>query len=75
VKKKMMILSMTLLCICSPVTVFAQSIDSEVQLEEGTRITARAEKVQWYYRYHNGVKQKRLWSVTYGQWKTKWMNC
>lgn len=41
--------------------------------QDGSQVTTRAEQVRWYYRIHNGVKQKRLWSITYGYWKTKWM--
>ena len=32
----------------------------------------RAEKTHWYLRVRNGVKQKRLWSLTHGCWKTNW---
>lgn len=33
----------------------------------------RAEETMWYFRVYNGVRQRRLWSITYGYWKTAWM--
>lgn len=34
----------------------------------------RAEETQWYYRItDDGLFQKRLWSLTYGYWKTDWI--
>ena len=33
----------------------------------------KAEVTKWYYRNIDGVKEKRLWSITYGYWKTEWM--
>ena len=35
----------------------------------------REEMFKWYYRLYNGVKQKRLWSLTYGYWVTDWIDC
>lgn len=40
--------------------------------EEG--IMPLAEKTEWYYRYYNGQRQKRLWSLTRGIWLTDWIN-
>ncbi|MBU5426002.1 hypothetical protein KQI41_06195 [Tissierella pigra] len=35
-------------------------------------IEPQYEKVRWYYRTVNGKKQKRLWSLTAGEWLTDW---
>ncbi len=35
-------------------------------------VASRYEKVRWYYREVNGKKQKRLWSLTAGEWLTEW---
>ncbi len=44
-------------------------------LEKGSvQITVWGEKTCWYYRVYKGVKQKRLWSITYKRWKTNWIN-
>ena len=35
---------------------------------------SRAEETEWYYRIvDNLIVQKRLWSITYGYWKTDWI--
>lgn len=33
---------------------------------------AEQEVTTWYYRMNGSVLEKRLWSVTYGYWKTDW---
>jgi len=43
-------------------------------IEDTTTINARAEKLAWYHRIYNGRVQKRCWSITYGYWKTAWIN-
>ena len=42
---------------------------------ENTEIETKVERVEWRYRTYNGVRQKRLWSITYGRWLTDWINC
>ena len=35
---------------------------------------SRLEETKWYYRVtEGGLIQKRLWSITYGYWKTDWI--
>ena len=46
-------------------------IEYGVEGEEQTR----EEVLMWFYRMHNGIQQKRLWSVTYGYWITDWIDC
>lgn len=46
---------------------------SEFVEENGTETIDRAEKAVWKYRTVNGVKQKRLWSLTHERWKTDWI--
>lgn len=41
---------------------------------ETSAVEPRAEEVRWYYRIVDGVKQMRLWSITYGKWLTDWIN-
>lgn len=38
-----------------------------------TQVEPRAEEVRWYYRIRDGVKEMRLWSLTYQYWKTDWI--
>ena len=32
----------------------------------------RAEETTWVYWRHDGVVERRLWSITYGVWLTDW---
>lgn len=36
-------------------------------------IQPRIEETMWYVRTVDGVKQMRLWSITYGKWLTDWI--
>ena len=47
------------------------STSVQIVLQE---ISIKSEVTKWYYRKHEGIKQKRLWSITYGYWKTDWMS-
>ena len=49
------------------------SSDVEVVAAESGEST-RHEETTWYYRVHNGILQKRLWSLTYGRWLTDWID-
>lgn len=58
---------------------FADGIDSPdgsdveiIVVEPGE--STRAEETTWYFRVHNGMLQKRLWSITYRYWKTDWID-
>ena len=31
-----------------------------------------SEETVWYTRIYNGKVQRRLWSITYGEWLTDW---
>ncbi len=42
---------------------------------DNTEIETKVERVEWRYRTYNGVRQKRLWSVTRSCWLTDWINC
>ena len=35
-------------------------------------VAPASEETVWCTRIHNGVLQKRLWSITYGKWLTEW---
>lgn len=35
----------------------------------------QAEEIRIYYRWNDGVREMRIWSVTYGRWKTAWVPC
>lgn len=37
-------------------------------------VSPQAEETVWCARIHNGRRQKRLWSITYGRWLTDWID-
>lgn len=50
-------------------------IEESVKIEKDDAVQLRYgsyERVIWYYRIVNGREQKRLWSITAGEWLTKW---
>ena len=47
----------------------------EVQEELRDGDPMRPEEFMWFFRYYEGRKQKRLWSLTYGHWVTDWIDC
>ena len=54
---------------------FSDAPGSEAQTEEtGKPEPSRPEETKWYYRItEDGLVQRRLWSLTYGYWKTDWI--
>ena len=48
--------------------------DASEETSDGSGVT-RTEEVVWYFRIYNGVKQMRLWSVTFNHWLTDWIDC
>lgn len=78
-KQIISVLLAIIICLSFSVTVFAQSpvdqtsLNSEQECQEGVDST-RAEETVWYFRTFNGMKQMRLWSLTYGKWLTPWID-
>lgn len=66
------------MCFSLSAAVFAESTDTpdeettlELVIEDDQ---TRAEETEWYYRITgDGLFQRRLWSITYGYWKTDWI--
>lgn len=71
--KKLIISSILVLLLCcsfmTPAIAAPYTLDSDTT--ESYSIT-RAEETKWYYRVNNGVMEKRLWSITNGEWLTDW---
>ncbi len=66
------------LCLSLSAPVFAA--EPETWEEPGIEATAeedgggtRWEETEWYYRIYGDLLQRRLWSITYGYWKTDWI--
>lgn len=48
--------------------------DNAVSERVGSDDPQRAEETKWYFRVTDeGWIQQRLWSITYGYWKTDWI--
>lgn len=52
----------------------ATSENNSVLISGSGDVITRAEETKWYYRDVNGYLEMRLWSITYGYWKTDWMS-
>lgn len=72
-KKRVLTLLMASLCALTLMTSTMAPVMASAYSSEGTGIETRAEQVRWYYRTNHGVEEMRLWSVTYGVWKTDWI--
>ncbi len=72
-KKRVLTLLMASLCALTLMTSTMAPVMASAYSGEGTGIETRAEQFRWYYRTHDGEKQMRLWSVTYGVWRTDWV--
>ncbi len=54
-------------------TAFADVNVPESGSESDSVVEPRAEELEWVYRVYNGNIEKRLWSYTYGVWRTEWI--
>ncbi|MCI9366925.1 MAG: hypothetical protein HFF19_01390 [Oscillospiraceae bacterium] len=72
-KKRVLTLLMASLCALTLVSSALAPVMASPYTGEETNIETRAEQVRWYYRIHDGEKQMRLWSISYGVWKTDWI--
>jgi len=71
--KKLFAFLLVLQMLCTPAFAAEVTVPETVSTgTEQTEVQPRAEQTKWYYRVNNGVLEKRLWSLTYGYWKTDW---
>jgi len=56
---------------CLPVYATNESV-LPLAIPDEIVITPTAEQTVWYTRIHNGILQRRLWSLTYQKWLTEW---
>ncbi len=54
------------------ITIYASTSPS-VSATESEPIIARAPKTEWRFKMINGVKHKRLWSITRNKWISDWI--
>lgn len=75
-KKKSMLFFLAALSCLSIMATPVAAMDIP-ETTDDTIITPQAEEVEWIYRQviATGKYQRRLWSITYGYWKTDWIDC
>lgn len=65
--------------ICLTLTTSAFAVNSDcVNTSVPTSVSVaepNAEKVEWIFVTVDGVRYKRLWSITRGVWLTGWIEC
>jgi len=55
-------------------TINADETNASINESAESDTSTRAEETIWYFRIVNGIKQMRLWSLTYGKWLTDWID-
>ena len=77
-KKLVSLILAFVLCLSLSLPAFAAAADApekpgiEASADDGE--PTRYEETEWYYRItDDGLVQRRLWSITYGYWKTDWI--
>ena len=73
-KKKTMLFIFATLMTMNVIATSALAAELPSVTPDGSIITPQAEETEWVYRYYYGVLQKRLWSRTYAEWLTDWIN-
>jgi len=53
--------------------VYAASETESFIESSGEEIVPFGEQTEWVYRVVDGRLQMRLWSITYGIWRTEWL--
>lgn len=72
-KKIICLVLMIAILLSFSLNAFADSTCPSVSTET-TEENTRAEETEWIYRItDDGLLQRRLWSITYGYWKTDWI--
>lgn len=72
-KKTICLIVLIAMLLSISVTAFADYSGFPVS-GETTEENTRAEETEWHYRItDDGLLQMRLWSITYGYWKTDWI--
>lgn len=69
-KKRMLTVFLALMCV---VTLLATPVQAYNPPSGEDQAITYTDTVRWYYRMNNGVKEMRLWSITYQKWLTDWI--
>lgn len=66
-----------ILCFSLSVTAFADpsvEVNNSEFSDDAPQEPGRPEETIWYFRVLNGIRQMRLWSITYRKWLTPWID-
>ncbi len=61
------------LCMMFSFSITAFAENPGVPEDDTQTVEPRWEETEWVYRVYNGNYEKRLWSYTYGVWRTDWI--
>lgn len=66
--------AMLVMVMSSGLAVSADMVVSTDTITESTTISPRKDETEWVFRINpkTDVLEKRLWSITYGVWRTEW---
>jgi len=73
-KRIFCLLFVFIICITISIPAFADYPNDDVYqiTSETSEGNTRAEETTWVYWKHDGIVERRLWSITYGYWLTDW---
>lgn len=75
--KKYIITAVAILLLTMSVSSVSAAFEAEpissTEATLNTKVSPCINETQWYYRYNNGVLEKRLWSITEKRWLTDWI--
>lgn len=73
-KNCLCVTAMLLMLMSSGIAVHADIIRPNDTVLESSTISPRKDETEWAFRINpdTGVLEKRLWSITYGVWRTEW---
>ena len=76
IKKILLTATLSLLLLNSVVTpAYAAELPAPISIENPDTVLPNSEETQWIFRFNeDGVFQKRLWSLTYQEWLTDWID-
>ncbi len=78
--KRLLSLILALLMLTSISAVAFADVSNEAENTDATTVSSesgeptRAEETEWCFRVYHGIRQMRLWSITYRKWLTDWID-
>ncbi len=73
-KQRILSAALAVLCALTLLTSGIAPAHAYAPPSEGDAVI-QSEEIRIYYRLRDGVKEMRIWSLTYGHWITDWFPC